>query len=325
MPELENTSADSKKTGMNRLLINSIKTILVAIVLYVVYQKLSENWAEVVNYSWTLNFPLLIFSIIIHLLTFLLFSKVWCILIRAFGYDVPLKYAFKISYITNLGRYIPGKIWPVIGMVYLAKKININEEVSITSWIVAQIFTIPPSLLAGFMCIVISPEIMTSDILQFLNFWVYLAIAFIIVFSILIIVIPNKILSLFNILLKKIGRQEIHFKISIKTALAVYLGYTICWLCYGAAFWLFISSITGNQSLPVLPTVGSFILAYQLGYLAFFAPGGIGVRELVLTAILTPYLGSITAGIAIAARLWNMVVEIIAATIAWFIKFSNNK
>jgi len=78
-------------------------------------------------------------------------------------------------------------------------------------------------------------------------------------------------------------------------------------------------------TLPIIPTVGSFILAYQLGYLAFFAPGGIGVRELVITVILTPYLGSITAGIAVAARIWNMVVEIIAATIAWFIKFSNNK
>jgi len=310
---------------MNSLLKNSIKVILVIIVLYFVYKQLSENWAEVVNYSWTFNIPLLLLSIIMHLITFILFSKVWCILIKAFGFDVPLKYAFKIGYITNLGRYIPGKIWPVIGMSYLAKKINISEEVSITSWIVALIFTLPPSFLAGFMCVVFYPEIMTSDILQFLNIWVYLAAAFILIFSILIIVIPNKVFSLFNILLKKIGRQEIQFKIGIKTALAVYFGYFICWLCYGFAFWLFLSSIVADKTLPVIPAVGSFILAYQLGYLAFFAPGGIGVRELVITIILTPYLGSITAGIAVAARIWNMVVEIIAATIAWFIKFSNNK
>ncbi|MFH2048215.1 MAG: lysylphosphatidylglycerol synthase transmembrane domain-containing protein [bacterium] len=325
MPKIENTISPSTTSGWKKFLKDSIKILLVAIVLYVVYLKLSENWAGVVNYSWTLNIPLLLLSVLMHLLTFLLFSRVWCILIKAFGYDVSLKHAFKISYITNLGRYIPGKIWPVFGMMYYAKKIDISREVAISSWIVAQIFTIPPSLLAGFLCIVYSPEIMTSDVLQFLNIWVYLAAAAIFLFSILLIVAPNKVFSLFNIILRKIGRQEIQFEISVKTALYVYFGYFICWLCYGFAFWLFLSSIVANISLPVIPTVGSFILAYQIGYLALFAPGGIGVRELVITVILTPYLGSITAGVAIAARIWNMIVEIIAASIAWSIRFSQKK
>ena len=71
----------------------------------------------------------------------------------------------------------------------------------------------------------------------------------------------------------------------------------------------------------MIPSIGAFIIAYQLGYLAFFAPGGIGVRELVLTTILVPFLGPIAASVSIAARLWNMTTEIIAALICTLIKF----
>jgi len=91
-------------------------------------------------------------------------------------------------------------------------------------------------------------------------------------------------------------------------------------LSYGFAFWLFVGSITGEQNLPVLPIMASFIIAYQIGYLAFFAPGGIGVRELVLSVILSPYLGVISAGIAVAARIWNLTSEVIAAIMALIIK-----
>ncbi len=45
--------------------------------------------------------------------------------------------------------------------------------------------------------------------------------------------------------------------------------------------------------------------------------GGIGVRELALIGLLHPFLGPISAAVAVAARLWNMVVEIIAVIIAW--------
>ena len=68
--------------------------------------------------------------------------------------------------------------------------------------------------------------------------------------------------------------------------------------------------------------MGVFIIAYQVGYLAMFSPGGLGVRELVLSTLLMPYLGPLAAGVAVAARIWNILAEIMAFFTAWRIKSS---
>lgn len=313
----ENTSHSTGK----RWLIRFLKLILVAIIFYFVYRQFSKHWSEVVNYEWTINYGLLLLSVILHLVTFILFSKVWCFLIEAFGFKVKLRHAFKIGYITNLGRYIPGKVWPVLGMSYLARQINISEENSVVSWIVALIFTLPSAFLASLVCILMSPEIFSNGLSVYLDWTIYVTAAVVFIISILLIIIPNKFFAIINIILRKLNRQIIDLKISFKTALLVYFGYFFCWLVYGLSFWVLLISISNNSEVPVIPSIGAFIIAYQLGYLAFFAPGGIGVREIVLTTILFPYLGPIAAGISIAARIWNMITEIIAATIAYFIKF----
>ncbi|MFH2036082.1 MAG: lysylphosphatidylglycerol synthase transmembrane domain-containing protein [Candidatus Zixiibacteriota bacterium] len=302
------------------LLKNALKVFIVAILIYFVFNQLSANWDNVLNYSWKLQPILLIMSIFLHLFTFILFSKVWCILMSALGHDVKLIHAFKISYIANLGRYIPGKIWPVFGMVYLAKQLGIREEKSVTSWALAMIFSLPSAFLTSAVCILISPEILSNELQGHLGLWFYLFLSIIFIISISLILLPNQTLSLFNWFLKLLKRPPINFKMKITTALLVYFSYSICWLSYGFSFWLFISSITSGANIPVFPAIASFVLAYQIGYLAIFAPGGVGIRELVLTVILAPYLGPISSGVAVAARVWNIIIEVTSALIAWTIK-----
>ena len=314
---------EKKPTGnkVKSLLFLILKIVLLAIVCYYVYKQFSTYWSEIVAYDWTINYAYLIGSIVLHLVTFVCFSKVWCILIEAFGFQVKLSHAFKISYITSLGRYIPGKLWPVVGMSYLAKQLDISEENAVASWIVALIFTLPSAFLASIVCILVTPDVFMDSLINKLDWTMYLMAILIFLSSLLLVFKPNLIFSLMNILLKKLKRPVINLKISLAVAVKVYFGYFICWLLFGFSFWVFILSITHGTDIPMIPSIGAFIIAYQLGYLAFFAPGGIGVRELVLTTILSPYLGALAASISIAARLWNMTAEIISALIALRIKF----
>ena len=67
-------------------------------------------------------------------------------------------------------------------------------------------------------------------------------------------------------------------------------------------------------------SVGIFCLAYQVGYLVPFAPGGFGPRELVISTLLTPYFGPLAPAISILARLWSVIVDAIAALAALKIK-----
>src|SRR5438093_10890795 len=64
------------------------------------------------------------------------------------------------------------------------------------------------------------------------------------------------------------------------------------WLAYGLAFWLLARGLGLPPTLPLATATGVFALGYILGLLALFAPGGVGVRELVFIGLLTPALGS---------------------------------
>lgn len=303
-----------------RLLINIVKIGLLAAVIYFVYRQFAGSWDEVIAYDWTIDPILLTLSFLFHLLTFLLLSKVWCFIISALGHKVKLSHAFKISYIANLGRYIPGKIWSIFGMAYYARQLDINEEKAVASWALAMIFNIPPAFFAGGIALLLSPQLMTADFLTQIGVGVYLGAGLIFLLSLWLILLPNQAFGMANYLFRKLKRPEIDFSISAGTALKIYLGYFICWICFGFSFWLFISAISSESGIPLITSIGAFIIAYQVGYLALFAPGGVGVRELVLTAVLSPYIGPIAAGIAVAARIWNLIAEILAALIALSIK-----
>jgi uncharacterized membrane protein YbhN (UPF0104 family) len=71
-----------------------------------------------------------------------------------------------------------------------------------------------------------------------------------------------------------------------------------------------------DTPLPLPAAIGAFTLGYILGLLALFAPGGVGVRELVLIGLLAPFLGSGGAvAVSVASRLVLTVLEAAAALV----------
>jgi uncharacterized membrane protein YbhN (UPF0104 family) len=97
------------------------------------------------------------------------------------------------------------------------------------------------------------------------------------------------------------------------------------WTLHMAADWLVLGSglyCLANSLLPLspsyfLPLTTAYAVAGSAGILVVVAPSGIGVREGVLTALLAPLLGvGPAAALAVLARLWTTLVEVIAALFA---------
>jgi hypothetical protein len=56
-----------------------------------------------------------------------------------------------------------------------------------------------------------------------------------------------------------------------------------------------------------------FPAAYLLGYVAVFAPAGLGIREGFLILFLNPILGTGSGVVAVSARLWTTLMELLPA------------
>ena len=304
---------------------NLIKLSLTAAVAYFLWIQISQNWEEVVQFEWKLHPGMLALSIGLHLLTFAAFSKVWSWLIGAYGFEVKFRYAFKIGYLANLGRYLPGKIWPVFGMAYIAKQVNIDERASVTSWAVALVYAISSSFAVCACIAAFYPELIDIATRLVPRSVALAGLSLVALVSLTLIIYPQVVSRVVNIGLRVLRRETLDFDIDRKTSFRVFLGYAACWMLYGLSFWTFLQAINAGAEIPIHVGIMSFILSYQIGYFAFFAPGGIGVRELALTYSLGPFIGPLAAGVAVAGRLWNISVEIIAALVALKIKLPEKK
>ena len=104
--------------------------------------------------------------------------------------------------------------------------------------------------------------------------------------------------------------------VAIATIRATLL-YIPSWLVLGASFWLCARGLVGTPAHEFAFYIGAFAVAWLAGLLAVYAPGGLGVREGVLVALLSSRIGAADAlVVAAASRLVLIAVDIVLAGIA---------
>jgi uncharacterized membrane protein YbhN (UPF0104 family) len=299
----------------SRAFITFIKYTLTVVVLYFVVRQVAGQWRQVEDFEWRLQVVPLLLSFAFALLAFFIFALCWRAIIAGFGHRVSPGKSFKISYLSNLGRYIPGKVWQVFGMLYLARKEGVAPERAAASFVILQFFAIPASFLVYILAAQFEPLILIERIAAAGPKTAYLLTGAMLAFCLVLVFYPRPLLSAVNWVLRRAGRPETVFELDKSVAVFVFAGYFLGWICYGIAYWLFLRSLLGVQAPDVTASVGLFNGAYQIGYVMLFAPGGLGPRELAMGELLEPFV-AIGATVAVLARLWSIVVETLAALLA---------
>src|SRR5262245_9558698 len=98
---------------MNRGLITALKWIAVIAVLFFVGLKVSEYWAEIRALPITshLDWTMMGASAACVFASYAILIWTWQRTVRAWGERLGFGDAARIWFISNLGRYIPGKVW----------------------------------------------------------------------------------------------------------------------------------------------------------------------------------------------------------------------
>ena len=215
--------------------------------------------------------------------------------------------AVSIFMISNMGRYVPGKIWSIAGMAALAKGQGVPVAVSATSAVIVQ----GVGLLAAGALGLGAFAGGSGPIPR----WGLVGAGVAAGLLLLVLAVP----SLFHAVVAlwfRIVRTSPPANLTSAHVLRWLLQMTGVWVAMGASFWIFAASL-GMELSPV-HAGSAFAAAYVAGYLMLFAPAGVGVREGFLVALLAPALGSGPATVlAIAARLWMTAAEVIPAAVLW--------
>ena len=111
-------------------------------------------------------------------------------------------------------------------------------------------------------------------------------------------------------------RSPVAVRIAAKTAV-LYAG---TWVLICVSFWMAAHALVQVSATQLPVYGGAFAVAWIVGLVAIYAPGGIGVREALLVAILGPRIGTAEAVlVAAASRVVFTAADLIAAglSVGW--------
>jgi uncharacterized membrane protein YbhN (UPF0104 family) len=88
---------------------------------------------------------------------------------------------------------------------------------------------------------------------------------------------------------------------------------TLGWIATGGGAWLLVRALTGAGDSNFLSLTAAYAFAWLLGFLVPLLPGGLGIREATLVALLAPTYGvGVATTLSLALRLANTLGEFTA-------------
>jgi hypothetical protein len=263
---------------------------------------LARHWREVSEYRWIVDWARLAAASGLVVAGYSGYVLAWRRLLCAFGGSLSIVDAHRIWYLGNLGRYVPGKIFQLAGTAYMARAKGVSPVVTVAASVTAQLFVLGGALVVAGLLL---PTVAAGPGRALVVAGALAAALFAVV----------TLSPLFDVLhrfaLQTVGRPELHIRVPLAERLLGLAATSALIGAYGFAFYLFVTAVTTAPRGAILPLVGVNAIAYLAGYLAVFAPGGLGVREGVYALLLGAYIpASIAVAVAILARLWLTLCEL---------------
>ena len=270
----------------------------------------------------TIRWPFFVLSVLIGFLVNLSTSFFFKELLNKYSIEATYQLAHKVFFYAQIAKYIPGKVWVLFYQAMLVQKIGstsslVFANLDLTAISILISATIATSLIALTHNIVLSGVIFFTGLLLcvLIGKFCYL-LASVNYFFTYIKPLKNKF-------------PACHTEIKV---LKIVTYYTVFWITYLASGFLMMFAVFNfsiSQSAVYLAYLG---LAWIVGVLSFFVPGGMGVRELIFILLAQQSFPQaisldLLAIIAITARFWNILQELtgISLILSWNFYKSENK
>lgn len=293
-----------------KLILRVVQALVIGLILYyLVYKNLILKWQELGQSDWQVNWLYFSASVIGISLVYVINALIWKSIVRSIsGVRVSPLRAANIWFVSNLGRYIPGKIWQIAGMAAMARSSGVPAIEASLSAVIGQLVHLMAGAVVGLVMMSLDP---------LAGFAEYLDKAWILALPALMFLYPPLLEKLVGLAARLSGRQEVSCRVSFGNLLSWFVMNLGVWLAYGGLFHLFVLSMLPDATLSVVRSAGIYAVGYITGFLAVFVPGGIGVRELMFAELLAGSASSEASAtlVALASRVWLTLAEIVPVLI----------
>ena len=239
---------------------------------------------------------------ILVLATFILLIETWRRIIVSSGQVLSFADAARIWFVSNLGKYVPGKVWSIAAMTMMARENNVSPAVAAGSSVLIQLVTVAAGI--GVVLVTGAQAVDHPS----------LALGIAVVILAALASLPAAMPKLGRIAASLTGKDISLPGIPAAVVWMCIASSILSWIAYGISFQFFVRGILGSAAGATSSYIAVYAASYIIGFLALFAPGGAVVRE---SAIVTGMLRFGLSGqadalaIAVASRVWLTVTELL--------------
>lgn len=280
--------------------------VFLALLLGDQWERLQDARRSIAGYDWSLRPGWIAASVLLATANLLEMSSVWVKLFRESGGRLSYTEGWRIWSATNVGRYIPGKLWHLGGLTVYLRKRGESGAAGLVSSVGFQVLILvtgaataatvlvgrPSSLLgaspwtAGLVLLLLAAALHPSVLRKATG-------------------LASRLMKEDDVEIERIGNRGL-----AASAAAILLS----WGIYGLSFWCMLRGSVGAAVMDPLELTAVFAASYVVGYLALMSPGGLLVREGAMIGLLAS-MGGLSIGIAtvvaVAYRIVTTVSELL--------------
>lgn len=277
---------------------------------------LAEQWARLRAAGWRPRVGWLAAALAVATANLFLLGVAWVHLLRALGGSIGYAEGLRVWTWTNLGRYLPGRVWQLSALtLYLKEKRQIGG-IGLGSNVALQVLALATGAAVAFAVLGLR---LAEELPEGRTVLVVLSLA-VTVAGLAVALRPSMVARLSARMGGWMGEPDLTVEPRRSVLWLTAAAVTVSWFGHGLSFWLLWRGVGAEGGPSVWFWTGGYTAAYLIGYAALFAPAGLLVREGALATVLV-VLGGVgaaaAAGIAILGRLLAVVSELLAAALAW--------
>ncbi|HEU5198805.1 MAG TPA: lysylphosphatidylglycerol synthase transmembrane domain-containing protein, partial [Ktedonobacterales bacterium] len=294
-----------------RWLKRALGLIVVAVILALLGRNLASSWNTLSTYHWQASAPLLALAFAGFVVQTLSYPLVWRLVLRRLGYALPLSKSVRIYLASEFVRYLPGNVWHVITRILWAEREGIPKPIGFISMTVELVTKIASAALVFAVTLLFWPRI---DVLgSAIGGQTIVLIGLAAIPVVLGLMQPRLLAWLLNRALSFMRKPAITLPMRYRDVLLAVFCWCGSWAIGGAAFYLLVMGVAGSGAaswslLTLALSIGIASLGWDIGFLSFITPSGLGFREAAVALLLT--LSAVIPGIALAtviAFLWRIL------------------
>lgn len=266
------------------------------------------QWRRIGPHLHEITVPTIVLSMVAVLVGLFATMLAWQALLADLGSRPNVPTTWQIFFAGQLGKYVPGSVWPVLVQMELAAEHSIPRNRSAAASVVQMGLTL------------VTGAVISIAALPFVEGHASLAVLWIVIVVIVaaLLLHPRVANPMLNFALRLAHRAPLEHPLSWRGLLLATAGQTVGWLLFAAPVFLVGHDLGDHSRRYLLLSIGAFAVAWVAGFVFVIAPAGAGVRETLLVTVLGASELSTASAITVAliSRLLMTLGDVVTGGIA---------